>query len=120
MPVEASILNLRKVILENSGYTVLAANLPSKALKIVAGYRGRIHLLITDVVMPEMNGRALKDRIQELQPRIDVPFMSGYTTDRIVHRGLLEKDVHFIQKPFSVSSLSGKVREVLDAQVAFA
>lgn len=112
---EASILNLSTVVLERCGYSVLAAGLPSEALQLVARHKARIDLLITDVVMPEMNGQALKERVAELHPHISVLFMSGYTTSAIVHRGILEKDVHFIQKPFSVNALAKKVREVLDA-----
>ena len=64
--------------------------------------------------MPEMNGKALKERIEKLKPDIKILFMSGYTANVVMHRGILERDVHFIQKPFSVNSLAGKVREVLD------
>lgn len=115
---EASILNLSRAVLEKYGYTVLLAGLPSKALELVAGYEGRIDLLITDVVMPEMNGKTLKERIKAYHPQTEVLFMSGYTTKAIVHRGILENDVHFIQKPFSVNALAAKVREVLDLNVA--
>jgi len=66
--------------------------------------------------MPEMNGKALKRRIQQIHPRIKVLFMSGYTSNIIVHQGILESNVHFIQKPFSVKPFIGKVRSVLDAQ----
>ncbi|MFH1241151.1 MAG: response regulator [Pseudomonadota bacterium] len=75
-----------------------------------------IHLLVTDVVMPEMNGKELKARIERLKPNIKVLSMSGYTANVIMHRGILEGDVHFLQKPFSVNSLAAKVREVLDQQ----
>jgi DNA-binding NtrC family response regulator len=112
---EASILTLVTAVLERCGYRVLAAGLPSEALQVVARYKTRIDLLITDVVLPEMNGKALKERVAELHPHIGVLFMSGYATSAIIHRGILEKDVHFIQKPFSVNSLANKVREVLDA-----
>lgn len=115
---EASILTLVTAVLERCGYRVLAAGLPSEALQMVARYKARIDLLITDVVMPEMNGKAMKERVAERYPDIGVLFMSGYATSAIVHRGILEEDVHFIQKPFSVNSLANKVREVLDASAA--
>ena len=111
---EASILNLCKAVLEQFGYKVLAARTPELAVAMAERYEGPIHLLITDVVMPEMNGRELMDRIEKLRPHIKVLFMSGYTGNVIVQRGILEGDVHFLQKPFSNSSLAGKAREVLD------
>ena len=70
--------------------------------------------MITDVVMPEMNGKELKERITHDRPGIKVLFMSGYTSDVIIHRGVLEKDVHFLQKPFSIDAFAEKVRKVLD------
>jgi len=114
---EASVLSLIKTVLERYGYTVLAARTPSQALEMVECHQGSIHILLTDVVMPEMNGKELKERIEQLKPNLKVMFMSGYTTDIIMHRGILEKDTHFLQKPFSVDSLVNKVRHVLDAQI---
>ncbi|MFO7713676.1 PAS domain S-box protein [Desulfosarcina sp.] len=111
---EESILTLIKSVLERYGYTVLAARAPSQALEIVQGHQGEIHLLLTDVVMPEMNGKELRARMVPLKPKIKVLFMSGYTADVIMHRGVLENDVNFIQKPFSIDALAGKVRLVLD------
>ena len=114
MEDEEAILSLGKSVLERFGYTVLAARIPGEAITTAEQYKGPIHLLVTDVVMPEMNGNELKERIQGLKPNIKVLFMSGYTANAIMHRGILESDVHFLQKPFSVNSLAGKVREVLD------
>ncbi len=113
---EESILSLGKAVLERFGYTVLTAHTPSEALALAKQCEGPIHLLVTDVVMPEMNGKALKDAVEKLKPDIKILFMSGYTANVVMHRGILEKDVHFIQKPFSVNSLAGKVREVLDQE----
>ena len=113
---EESILRLGTAILEKFGYNVIAACTPGEAISMAEQSDMRIHLLVTDVVMPEMNGKELKTRIEKLIPDIKVLFMSGYTGNVIVHRGILEGDVHFLQKPFSVSSLVGKVREVLDQQ----
>ena len=113
---EESILRLGKAVLEQFGYKVLPAGSPELALAMAEQYEGAIHLLVTDVVMPEMNGKELMERLEKLRPHIKVLFMSGYTGNVIVHRGILKDDVHFLQKPFSVKSLAGKVREVLDQQ----
>jgi len=111
---EESILKVVQSMLELSGYSVLSARTPGAAIAIAEQYDGPIHLLITDVVMPEMNGKELRSKIEKLKTNIKVLFMSGYTANVIMHRGILEDKVHFIQKPFSVNSLVGKVREVLD------
>jgi PAS domain S-box-containing protein len=111
---ESAILRLIKTILNRLGYTILTARRPSEALDLVSHHPDPIHLLITDVVMPEMNGKALREKIEERLPEIRTLFMSGYTTEAIVHRGILEEDVHFLQKPFTMDSLAGKVREILD------
>jgi len=111
---EKSILDLGKIVLEQFGYTVLTAPAPGDALDIARRFDGPIDLLITDVVMPEMNGKELKTNIEKIKPDIKVLFMSGYTSDVIVHRGVLDKNVNFLQKPFSIETFSAKVREVLD------
>ncbi len=111
---EESILHLAKTVLERLGYKVLAAPSPQKALTVAEQYEGPIHLLITDVVMPEMNGQQLTEQIKRLIPTIKVLYMSGYTADTIAHRGILAGNVEFIQKPFSNKSLAERVREVLD------
>ena len=111
---EVSILHLGQAVLERFGYEVLAADTPGQALTLADQYEHPIDLLVTDVVMPEMNGKELMQRIEKLRPRIKVLFMSGYTGNVIVHQGILKDDVHFLQKPFTVQSLAAKVREVLD------
>jgi len=113
---EASILRLGTAVLEKFGYKVLAASTPGQAISMAEQCDGTIHILVTDVVMPEMNGKELKKRIEKTRPRIKVLFMSGYTDDVIVHRGILDGDVNFLQKPFSVNSLADMVRKVLDQQ----
>jgi CheY-like chemotaxis protein len=113
---EESILRLGKAILDKFGYHVLTACKPGQAVSMAEQYGDPIHLLLTDVVMPEMNGKELKARIAKLRPNIKALFMSGYTGNVIVHHGILEDNVHFLQKPFSVDSLAGKVREVLDEE----
>jgi PAS domain S-box-containing protein len=109
-----SILQLGAAILKRFGYTVFAARSPGEALTIVRKQKDTIHLLITDVVMPGMNGRDLRDKIVALRPEIKTLFMSGYTSNIIAHHGVLESDIHFLQKPFSVNNLAAKVREVLE------
>jgi PAS domain S-box-containing protein len=111
---EASILKLAKRILEDLGYTVITAGSPHEALHLVEGYQGPISLLITDVVMPEMNGREMSSKLVELCPGLRTLFMSGYTANVIAHRGVLDQGVNFIQKPFSTESMALKVREALD------
>jgi CheY-like chemotaxis protein len=111
---EEAILNLVKMILERLGYTVLTANTPSQAICLTREYADDIHLLITDVVMPEMNGRELAERLAPIKPGLKSLFMSGYTANVIAHRGVLDEGVCFIQKPFSIKSMAEKVREVLE------
>ena len=111
---EGSILRLIRSLLERFGYSVFCAETPSEALALVQKQEGRIDLLLTDVVMPEMDGKELTKRLQTVLPDLKVLFMSGYTANVIMHRGILESDVHFLQKPFTVQSLAGKVREILD------
>jgi PAS domain S-box-containing protein len=113
---EPAILKIGKEMLENFGYTVQAAGTPGEAIRIAEEHAGDINLLMTDVIMPEMNGRELARRLLSLYPELACLFMSGYTADVIAHRGVLEEGVHFIQKPFSVNGLAAKVREALDAR----
>jgi DNA-binding NtrC family response regulator len=91
----------------------MIAKLPGEAIITCEKYNGPIDLLITDVVMPDMNGNELKMRIEELKPGIKTLFMSGYTADVIAHRGVLSNGFSFIQKPFTLKTLAPKVREVL-------
>ena len=110
---DPSILRLVKAILERLDYTVLDASTPSRAISLAEAHEGAIHVLITDVVMPEMNGRDLADHLLTYYPNLKILFMSGYTANVIAHRGVLEEGVHFIQKPFSKRDLAAKVHEVL-------
>jgi CheY-like chemotaxis protein len=111
---EPAILMMSQTMLELLGYEVLAIGTPNKALHMAGERTGEIHLLITDVVMPEMNGHVLANQLHELYPDIKTLFMSGYTADVIAHRGVLEEGVNFIQKPFSIKNLGIKVRTILD------
>jgi len=101
-------------ILKRQGYEVLVASDGVEALIICQQYKGLIHLLVTDVVMPRMSGRELADQLLHLYPGIKVLYMSGYTDDAIVRHGVLEAGLNFIEKPFSLEALARKVREVLD------
>lgn len=102
-----------KAMLEKLGYTVLTARLPQEALQIAAEAALCIDLLLTDVVMPEMNGKELAGRLVEARPELNCLYMSGYTPNVIAHRGILSDDINFIQKPFSINTLALKIREVL-------
>jgi DNA-binding NtrC family response regulator len=111
---EKSILTLVQAILNDFGYKVLAASSPSKALALAKAHPGEIQLLITDVVMPEMNGRELADQLHRMFPQLKCLYMSGYTADVIAHHGVLDKNIHFIQKPFSMNDFSMQIRKILD------
>jgi PAS domain S-box-containing protein len=110
---EPAILNMAKIMLEKLGYRVLATNVPAEALKIADAHASEIELLVTDVIMPGMNGRDLAKRVQLLYPHIKSMFMSGYTDDVIAHDGVRDMDINFIQKPFSLQELSVKVQRAL-------
>ena len=101
-------------MLEGQGYTVRAAVTPVEAIRLAKEHQGEIDLLVTDVVMPGMNGRDLAKTLMSLYPRLKRLFMSGYTANVIAHHGVLDEGVYFIQKPFSIDDLSAKVRESLD------
>jgi PAS domain S-box-containing protein len=111
---ESAILNMGRKMLEKLGYLVVTAGTPGEAIRLAEEHAGEIHLLRTDVVMPEMNGRDLARRLLSLYPDLKRLFMSGYTANVIAHRGVLEEGVHFIQKPFSMKDLGFKVREALE------
>ncbi len=111
---ELGILGIASSILESHGYQVLTANTPMQALQLVENFDGKLDLLITDVVMPEMNGKQLKDQLIKTNPNMKVIYMSGYTANVIAHHGVLDAEIEFLQKPFSNKMLASKVREVLD------
>ena len=104
-------------LLGAQGYEVLAAGDPDQALAIVRDHSGSIHLMITDVVLPRMSGRVLAQRVMEARPETRVLYISGYAGDVIVHRGVLEPGVSYLQKPLTAATLARRVREVLDAPV---
>lgn len=111
---EPAILEMTTQMLEMNGYQVLAAGTPGQAMRLAREHAGEIHLLMTDIVMPEMNGRDLAKNLLSLYPELKRLFMSGYTADVIAHHGVLEDGVHFIQKPFTIKHLRAKVREALE------
>jgi len=111
---EVSVRSLVRGVLESHGYRVLEACHGADALAISDQHGGPIHLLLTDVVMPEMSGRDLASRVVPRRPGIRVLYMSGYTDDAIVHNGVLDAGTAFLQKPFTPDALAHKVREVLD------
>ncbi len=111
---EPALLDMSKVMLEKLGYRVLAAAAPGQALQLAQAENARIDLLVTDVIMPEMNGRELAQRLRSTHPGIGVVYLSGYTADAIARHGILEPGVHFLQKPFMIKELAEKVREALD------
>jgi len=110
---EEIVRKLVRVVLETYGYRVLEAASGGTALLICQQHQEPIDLLLTDVVMPEMSGRELANRLAQLHPEMKVLFMSGYTDDAIVRHGVVEEEVLFIQKPFAPDDLARKVKEVL-------
>nr|WP_320193642.1 PAS domain S-box protein [uncultured Desulfobacter sp.] len=111
---EPAILKMTRMMLERKGYSVLPADGPAHAIRITNEHVGKIDLLMTDVVMPEMNGRDLAKKVTTVFPEIKLLFMSGYAADVITHKGVLDGGVAFIQKPFSTNDLAKKIRKVLD------
>jgi two-component system, cell cycle sensor histidine kinase and response regulator CckA len=111
---EPALLRLGNTLLGRLGYTVLSASLPTEALELAESYDGDIHLLMTDVVMPEMNGSELAEQVRALRPGIKALFTSGYTASVVARRGVVDEEVPFIQKPFVLPALAAKLREVLD------
>jgi len=110
-----SLRNVVRESLESHGYAVLAAANADHALQIAESYQGRIHLLLTDVILPGKNGRALAEALTPLHPETKVLYMSGYTDDVIVHHGILKSGTAFLQKPFTLNALGSKVRAVLNS-----
>jgi CheY-like chemotaxis protein len=110
---EIAILRMVERLLKQMGYRVLATGSPIEAIAIAEHHPEPIDVLLTDVVMPELNGNDLANRVRSFLPDIRVLFMSGYTANIIAHRGVIDKDVTMIQKPFSKKELSAKIREVL-------
>jgi PAS domain S-box-containing protein len=113
---EPTIMTMTEMMLEKIGYRVLAAGTPGEAIALAEEHGREIHLVITDVIMPETSGRDLAKQLQLLYPGMKILFMSGYTADVIAHQGVLDAGVNFLQKPFSMMDLSVKVQEALRAK----
>ena len=107
------VLVIGMAMLEKLGYSVISAHTPEEALHLAEENKGSIDLLMTDVIMPKMNGRELAAELQALNPDLKCLFMSGYTADIIAEQGVLDEGVHFLQKPFTFTSLASKVRSAL-------
>jgi two-component system, cell cycle sensor histidine kinase and response regulator CckA len=112
---EEIVRNMATEFLQMLGYTILSVGDPEEALVLCAEHPRDIHLLLTDVILPKMDGRMLSRRVSLIRPSLRVLYVSGYTENAIVHHGVLDHGIHFLQKPFSMDALAQKVREVLDA-----
>jgi DNA-binding response OmpR family regulator len=112
---EANLRYLARQYLEKQGYRVIEAADGAVAMQIAVAHEGVIHLLLTDVIMPGMNGRELAQRISEIRPNVKILYMSGYTENVIGHNGTLDAGVRLLQKPFTLRDLKSRVREVLDS-----
>ena len=110
---EPGVRELVRRVLERYGYRVLLAATPREAIALAERHAGAIHLLVSDVVLPEMSGRSVASQIVASRPEIRVIYMSGYTDNAIVHHGVLDPDTPFLQKPFTPEALARKVRAVL-------
>lgn len=113
---DMALLEMGRTMLKKLGYEVLSTNSPTEALRLAAECIGTIDLLMTDVIMPEMNGKELSTQLLRKYPHIKILFLSGYTANVIAHHGIIDEGIHFLQKPFSRKDLSHKIREVLGQQ----
>jgi CheY-like chemotaxis protein len=111
---DAAVRALTRHVLQAAGYAVLEAVGGDEALRVATAHTGCIHLLVTDVVMPGLGGRATAERLAERHHGLRVLFVSGYTDDAVIRHGVLHDKVNFLQKPFTPAVLAWKVREVLD------
>ncbi|MDA8133239.1 MAG: transporter substrate-binding domain-containing protein [Desulfobacteraceae bacterium] len=110
---DSNFLEMTAMMLQGLGYSILSAQTPSEALRLAQENPSEIHLFITDVIMPEMNGRHLAEKLSMIRPKIKHLFMSGYTADVIAHQGVLDEGINFIQKPFMLKDLAVKIRGIL-------
>ena len=112
---ESVVMNITRIMLERLGYNVITASRPGEAMEAAKAHSGKIDLLLSDIIMPEMNGREFAEQLNDLYPDIKTLFMSGYTENVIAHHTILDDGLNFIEKPFSINSLAAKVRAVLKA-----
>jgi len=114
---EMGVRELACRILRDRGYKVIGAADGNEALRLAREHEGEIHLVVTDVIMPGMSGNELVAQLKSDRPQIEALYISGYTDKAIVHHGILDSGVAFLQKPFTVEGLAHKVREVIDLQI---
>jgi two-component system cell cycle sensor histidine kinase/response regulator CckA len=112
---EEAVRSMVSKVLQNKGYTVLEASHGNDALEVCDKFEGSIHIMVTDVIMPQMSGRELAERLAPMRPEMRVLYMSGYPDNTIVQHGVLEPGTAFLQKPFTINALELKVREILDS-----
>ena len=112
---EDMVRNLVNRALTRNGYTVLKAEDGMQAIQCMESCKDEVRLLITDVVLPKMSGREIADVMTAVRPNLKVLFMSGYTDNAIVHHGILDEGINFIQKPFSTKDLLKRIRSILDS-----
>jgi len=115
---EEPVRSMIRLVLESAGYTVLEASRGSEALRVAEQHREPIHMVITDVVLPEIGGREVAEQLSERWPKIKVLYLSGYTNDAVVRHGVLRESVAFLQKPFKMEALIRKVRRTLNGETA--
>jgi two-component system, cell cycle sensor histidine kinase and response regulator CckA len=115
---ERAVCALTKHILVNAGYTVLAAGSGREALRLCEQHKGPLHLVLTDVIMPEMSGKELAQHLATRRPNLQVLFMSAHTDENIFHEGMLSPETNFIGKPFTPGALTHAIRQLLDKKVA--
>lgn len=112
---EMAILRMSETMLKKLGYTVIPVNTPAEAVEIAEAFKGTIDLLVTDMIMPKMNGYELSEKLKKIRPQIKCLFMSGYTADVISSAKMANGGIHFLEKPFSIRDLSVKLREVVES-----
>lgn len=113
---QEEVLELAARFLRSAGYHVLTAGTPSEALEIARRHVGALDLLVSDLIMPEMNGRKLQEELHKIQPDVPTLFISGYSSEILAHRGVLDHEVLYLQKPFTPKTLAEKIREILDSR----
>jgi CheY-like chemotaxis protein len=115
---ETGVRQLVREMLQRLGYKILEASNGPEAIRIFERHQGFIDLLLTDVIMPQVSGRELAERLKGVRPSLKVLYISGYTDDMLAHHGVLESNVFLLQKPFAPDDLAKKLREVLDSSTA--
>ncbi|MBN2420478.1 MAG: response regulator, partial [Deltaproteobacteria bacterium] len=115
---DIAILKLLESVLQKLQYKILSTSSPKEAIRLAEKHQGKIDLLVTDIILPDMNGRELADELRKKDNDLKILYMSGYTANVIVHRGVLEDGINYIAKPFTMDNFTARVREVLNASIA--